>query len=156
MSYDTDRTLEVRFARQIKQILGLCFISQSKYMDQKEATDFAVFYIEPFSVAARLRRYPIYCNLQYRNQFTVRWSRPSGIKTEIHKIREGLVQYLFYGFLNETESHIIQYFVGDLNVLLEANPKHLGPFPNRPPDSELVAYELKSLPPEFFVHKYGL
>lgn len=155
MGYETDIVLEQQFARTIKQILGLCFIGQSKYLDQKEATDFAVFQIDPIKVAVRLRRYNQYLIGNRKDEFTIRWSRPSGVKTEIHKIHDGLVDYILYGFVGPQNKKIIRYFIGDLRVFIETDPHLLGPYKNVPPDSELVACRLSDLPDMFFVHKYG-
>jgi hypothetical protein len=87
-----DIQLEYRFARTIKAILGLFFIRKDIDADLHGGTDFLVYNIKPFRVAVRLRRYKYY--IKYSKQFTIRLSRPSGVKTEIDKINEGLVDYI--------------------------------------------------------------
>jgi len=152
MGYEQDIRLEQKFSTTIKWILGLCFIGQSTIADKQEATDFAVFDIDPFSVGARLRTYPYY--LRYPDQFTIRWSRPSGVSTEIHKIRDGLVDYILYGFVDADEKRIIRYFVGDLDIFRDIDPEPIFIGQNTPPDSELAAFKLNQFPPEFIIHQW--
>jgi len=79
---------------------------------------------------------------KYPKQFTIRWERPSGVKTEIHKIRKGLVNYILYGFVNEDEGKITQYFIGDLELFRLHEPNPVGIFNNNLPDSKLAVYNL--------------
>jgi len=152
-SYDKNVYLEKRFAKTIKGILGMQFITQDKISDQEEGTDFLIFAIEPskIRVAARLRRYDQYIKDDYRNQFTIRWSLPSGNKTEIDKIRDGFVRYLFYGFVDEKEEKLIQYFIGDLLIFRLQEPAPTGIYPNNPLDSYLAAFRINDLPKEFII-----
>jgi hypothetical protein len=52
---------------------------------------------------------------KYRDQFTIRKSRPSGIKSELDKILEGWGDYFFYGF-GSNDGHIYDYKLCDLSV----------------------------------------
>ncbi len=149
-TYRNDRKLEDQFANLTKNILGQTFIGKQEIADIHEATDFAIFIVKPFKVAVRLRRFDYFHS--FHHQFTIRWSRPNGIKTEIHKIREGLVDYLLYGFLNENETEIIQYFIADLRKFGNVQPMQIKP--NNPPDSELAIYEMKQFPKDFFITFY--
>lgn len=65
-----------------------------KKEDVSKATD----YVSPqINIAARIRRIkPEYLN--YMNEFTIRSSRPGGIKTEIDKILDGHGDWLFYAY----------------------------------------------------------
>lgn len=153
-SYDRNIYLERKFTRTIKAILGNYFISQDVVADRCEATDFQIFHVKPFRVAARLRRYEYFCVPQYRSEFTIRYSLPSGGKTELEKINEGLVDYMIYGFVNKEEKKIIQYFIGDLNIFREVS---LDPFdvkPNNPHDSDLAIYKLSQFPEDFILKFY--
>lgn len=151
MPYNRDAAFERKFERQIKTRLGQYFIGRDVVLDLREATDFAIFIIKPVKVAARLRRFEYY---KYKDQFTLRWSRPSGVMTEIDKIREGLVEYIIYGFVDQKERKILSYFIGDLKIFREYEPKPIEIFPNNPPDSELAAYELKNMPEGFLLYQY--
>jgi len=149
MGYSYDIRLERRFANQIKAALGCLFIGQDPQHDVQQGTDFEIFTITPFRVAARLRRH---CYLaRYKNEFTIRWTRPSGVLTEIDKIRSGFVDYLFYGFVDKQEKRLVQYFVGDLRLFRAKEPKPIGIFPNDPFDSELAAYALSDMPRRFLL-----
>lgn len=127
------------------------FIKKDVELDLKQGTDFTVFTLNPITVAVRLRTFDYY--LRYPDEFTIRWSRPSGVITEIHKIRLGLVNYIFYGFVDKSERNLIKYFIGDLTVFRQFEPK---PFikQNKNGDSELAAFKISDLPDVFILHKY--
>ena len=153
MTFDKDFSLEHKFEPQIKRILADQFITKDVTADLEKGQDFAIYKVEPFTVGVRLRRYKYYWD--FRHQFTIRWSRPSGVSTEIHKIFANEVDYILYGFINSEETEIIQYFIGNLTVFREtkAEPCHI--FPNEPYDSELAVYELKQFPSNFVVKFWG-
>jgi len=118
--------------------------------DLKEGQDFGIYSVKPFNVGVRLRRFEHFIKDARAREFTIRWSRPSGVKTEIDKIREGLVDYILYGFLDEEEQNIIQYFIGDLKIFRILNPEPYAIKPNDPPDSELAVFKFIQFPREFF------
>jgi len=152
MGYEQDIRLEVRFCRTIKAILGNYFIGQDVLHDRQQATDFETFTVQPFTVGVRLRTYEYL--IKYPDEFTIRWSRPSGVPTEIDKIRNGLVDYILYGFVDQQEKRIEQYFLGDLGIFRAHEPPPLCVRQNNPPDSELAVYKLAALPSEFVLHWY--
>ena len=145
-----DSKIEFRFANLIKNILGQVFISKELTSDLEQGTDFAIFKVNPFKVAVRLRRFDYFES--FYDEFTIRWSRPSGVKTEIHKIRDGLVDYLLYGFLSPDETEIIQYFIADLHKF--GNPKPYEIHQNYPKDSELAVYKWNQFPEDFVMSFY--
>lgn len=152
VGYKKDIKLEKKFSEQIKSILGNYFFSQNVEYDQKYATDFAIFTIpnREIRVGIRLRRYKYF--LKYSEQFTIRWERPSGVNTEIHKIRKGLVNYILYGFINEEENDIIQYFIGNLDVFRSYESKPVRIYDNIPFDSKLAVYNISQFPSEFILY----
>jgi hypothetical protein len=147
LSYDIDRAIEDKFAGQIKSALANHFITKVEQDDLERGRDFAIYYVEPFSVAVRLRRYDYF--EAFSHQFTIRWSRPSGVRTEIDKIRDREVQYLFYGFLSPTQTYLIQYFIADLSKFGDQEPIKI--VPNNPYDSELAVYDLSQFSSSFIV-----
>lgn len=147
MPYSHDREVEDIFTLSIKKILADHFITKKEVADLEEAQDFAIYNIRPFSVAVRLRRYEYF--KAFHDEFTIRWSRPSGVKTEIDKIRQGLVDYILYGFLSPDGKSIIQYFIGNLTKFTDVKPYKI--FPNNPYDSELAVYKLSQFPKDFIV-----
>lgn len=149
-----DLELEIKNMRMIKAILGNYFITKDIIADQKEATDFMTLTVNPFRVGVRLRRYNIYKVLEWRNQFTIRWWRPSGVKTEIHKIREGLVDYILYGFTDETEQKIIEWFLGDLKVFRDVDCEPIAIKPNNPRDSDFAIFDRSQFPANFICAYY--
>jgi len=156
-NFDRNMELETKFQTTIKSILGNQFITKDITADLKEATDFAIFTVNPFRVGVRLRRYDYYKNPKYRKQFTIRCAFPSGCKTEIHKIKEGLVEYILYGFVNETETKIIQYFIGDIKVFNKINPQPYKTIPNkRKWDSSFHVYQLSQFPTAFIIKDWHI
>jgi len=149
--YNNDRAIEDKFSTIIKNILGNFFITKQDIDDLEKGKDFAIYHIQPFSVAVRLRRFDYF--QKYRDEFTVRWSRPSGVRTEIDKIRDREVQYFMYGFLSLREDRIIQYFIADLKYFTNQQPYAI--IPNNPNDSELAVFKLNQFPKEFIVKFYS-
>jgi hypothetical protein len=150
-SFETDSKLEYKFAKTIKSILGNQFIIKDINLDLKEGADFLVFRLEPIRVACRLRRFEY---LKYNSDFTIRWSRPSGVDTEYQKIIKGLVDYILYGFIDQGEEKIISYFIGDLKVFRDSGVKPFQIKPNNPPDSEFAIFRLKDFPQDFVIKKW--
>jgi len=148
-----DMQLEYKFAKIIKAILGNQFITKDIEADEQQGTDFLIYTIKPLRVAVRLRRYDYY---KYKDDFTIRWSRPSGVKTEYQKIKEGLVDYILYGFLDNDEKEIIYYFIGDLKIFRNANINPYKIVPNKPiHDSDMAVFRLQDFPVEFIIKQYG-
>jgi len=121
-TYRDDIVYEQRFADKLKGIIGRFVrdklgikstftIDQDQYADQKEATDFIAYIDPPIRFGVRLRTHRYYLDEGTRHDVTIRWSRPSGVRTEIDKIRDGLVDYMIYGFMNEKRSGIIAYCI---------------------------------------------
>jgi len=149
LTYAIDRKIETDKSRLIKNILGQHFITQIVQADLEEAQDFGIYHVKPFSVGVRLRRFQYFES--FHNEFTIRWSRPSGVKTEIDKIREALVDFILYGFLDEKEQNIIQYFIGDLRIFRELNLEPCKIMPNNPHDSDLAVFKFSQFPRKFFL-----
>lgn len=76
--------------------------------DCREATDYVV-YVSAGAIACRVRR-----NCQYRD-LTLRASRPSGVHTELAKIREGWARWYLYLWVDEGK--VRDWIVVDLDML---------------------------------------
>lgn len=152
-SFQTDIQLEKKFSKTIKGVLGNYFIRQDVQQDLKHGTDFLTYTMQPFKIGLRLRRKDS-CFDKYKDEFTIRWSRPSGVDTEIHKIRNNQVQYILYGFVNESQEKIIQYFIGDLGIFNThyKHPRFI--FQNKPRDSDLAVWRITDFPKDFVLHFY--
>lgn len=144
------------FLPQIKAIIGQTFIVEPPATeDQEHNTDLIVLKMDPIRVACRIRRERYY--QQYADEFTIRCSRPSGIKTELSKIIEGWGDYLFYGFGDES---LIAYRIGDLKVFRLWFTRYLsqngGTTPglfkkNADGSSNFIAFKWSELPQNFIV-----
>lgn len=104
-----------KFLDEIKQILGRILIAAAPYMEDRDHnTDLIVMTLQPYRVGCRVRRFEYL--QRYPNDFTIRSNVPSGLPSELAKIIEGWADYFFYGFSNEDESGLADWFLGDLNV----------------------------------------
>lgn len=153
-SFNTDRKFEAKLEQNILRILANTFIKKDIQCDLAEGTDFLVYRINPFRVAVRIRRNKFFLNPIYREQFTIRWERPSGAITEINKIRNKLVDYLLYGFANQEENNIIHWFIGDLKIFNQHMVEPVEIKLNNPPDSKLAVYNIRQFPIGFIIKKY--
>jgi hypothetical protein len=111
-----DKRWSDRFFPEIKRILGEHLIGEaSKEDDAEKNTDLIVLKLDAVRIACRVRRHK---HLEkYGNEFTLRFRRPSGVKTEFDKVIEGWGDYLFYSFCNETETILSHWILGNLNAL---------------------------------------
>ncbi len=115
--WQNDKAWSDRFLQEIKMILGLHLIGEPEPEEDKERnTDLVVLKMETQRIGCRIRRHTYYANNSYRQQFTIRADRPSGMKTELAKIVEGWGDYFFYGFSDAYEKKLIRWTLADFNV----------------------------------------
>ena len=147
--------LAPKFLPLILSALALDVTRKDMNLDLHKGTDFTT--IPAIGLAIRLRRHEYYGE-KYKREFTIRWKRPSGKKTEYEKILEGDVRWFFYAFLNERENDFADWFIGDLNIFRQTIREHLllphAIRANRPHDSDLAIYEKRSFPNEFIKAYY--
>src|SRR3990172_2510862 len=157
--WKSDKSWSDAYLPTVKAILGQCLIGEaSREDDQERNTDLIVLKMDAVRIACRLRR-PGYLD-NYGPQFTIRFTRPSGVKSEFAKIIEGWGDYFFYGFANEHPPVIDRWFVGDLkafrlHVMMSMN-KNGGripadDIPNEDGSSRFLAFKCQTMPKEFFV-----
>lgn len=148
-----------RFVKEISHIVGGQLLTPATFEDDTErATDFMVFNGEQVRVAARMRRHRYLRS--YGDEFTIRAYLPSGAKTELRKVIEGWGTHIFYGFADEDERRIAQWFLGDLRVFRGWYSTQLSkldkgrlpgmPVPN-PDNTEGRAFRLEDLPDDFII-----
>lgn len=90
---------------EVQEILGRNFIGiANEEEDQQHNTDLIVLRMDGLRFGCRIRKHAYYKT--FPNDFTIRFSLPSGGKTEYEKILEGWGDYLFYGFANEAETSL--------------------------------------------------
>lgn len=79
--------------------------------DMKRATDFHVF-TKVGDIAVRIRRHP--CTWR---DWTVRYSRPSGAKTEYEKLKEGYGDFYLYAWEGNTPLRFQDWVLIDLHLV---------------------------------------
>lgn len=154
--WEQDKKKSDVYLNEIKQILGLHLIGEPPVEeDQARNTDLIVLKMDAVRVACRVRNHS-YC-ARYGGEFTIRASRPSGMKTELRKVIEGWGDYMFYGFgdgLVLTQWHLL-----DLNVFRSVfcNMLYRGTAPvqkeNTDRSSTFIPFSITDFPSEFVISK---
>ena len=70
--------------------------------DIKRNTDLMIIPYSGYDVACRLRRPHRFYFDRWGLQFTIRSKRETGAETELSKLKRGLGDWFFYGFIEET------------------------------------------------------
>lgn len=159
--WEKDKRWSDQFLPEIKAILGQTFIGAAPpEEDMEHNTDLIVLRMEPLRIACRIRRANKYFN-KYSDEFTIRTSRPNGVKTELRKIIAGWGDYIFYGF-GDDPGNLVWWSIGDLRVfsvwVFESIIKNHGGMPgieqkNKDGSSDFRAFKWKDLPSEFIVNQ---
>jgi hypothetical protein len=107
-----------KFSQEIRNIVGPRFVVEAPWeLDIKQATDLMIFCARDariVQIGARMRRVK-YLKL-YPYDVTIRSARQSGVITELEKIIDGWLGWLFYGFAgDDTQTLITRWFIIDLN-----------------------------------------
>ena len=152
--FEIDKAWSDRFMRTIKQVLGLCLLTEGNFEeDAKENTDLKVLSMRGVRIGCRVRKYSFFTD--YPDEFTIRYSRPSGVKTEIHKIMEGWGDLFFYGFSNEEETSLVKWTLANLDVFRDWYTEEKGiikPVPSS--GCKMKVFKWAELPRDFIVNQY--
>jgi len=161
--WERDKAISDKYLDEIKQILGLHLIGEPPIEeDQERNTDLMVLKLDAVRVACRIREYSHYFIGNRCNEFTIRSSRPSGMKTEFRKIVEGWGDYLFYGFGDESGLRLYHWHLIDLAVfrvyLLNMAMHGIIPseIPNKDGSSSFRAFDINRFPEALIVAKKQL
>ena len=154
-----DKKWSDRFLSQIKRILGEHLIGEPRpEEDQERNTDLIVLTMNAVRIGCRVRKHKYHA--RYGGEFTIRASRPSGMKTELTKVIEGWGDYFFYGFSDEAEELLMAWALCDMKVFRLWFMRHLagndGAMPgssqkNTDGSSGFYAFRYADLPSEFIV-----
>lgn len=159
--WNEDNKWSRKFHRVIRMILGLALFRDAPIEeDQERNTDLWSLVSPPMNgtkqlrAAIRIRRSWYYDQYDYRNEFTIRSTRPSGTATEFQKMLDGWAQIYFYGFANEQESGLRSYHVADMHWFtcwLKSHWLETGEFPgkkqsNGDGSSEFRVYKWSDVP----------
>jgi hypothetical protein len=131
--------------------------------DWKRNTDFIMSTVillpkRDIRISARVRRHKYIA--RYRDQFTVRLDRPSGVDAEMPKIRAGWGDFTIYGFESETGSDRMgPWFIGNVNLLrsyLREPGHYYSVHGNDDGSSRLAAFHIADMPLGFLLKSDGL
>ena len=121
--YDINRRWSDRFIPDIKRLIGSHLLSIAPdTMDFSQATDLVMLDARDMRIAARLRR-PGYFE-RYPHQFTIRSRLPSLGETELQKIVNGHGDWMFYGHVSDSQTHIEHWWLIDLRAFRAALIRH--------------------------------
>jgi hypothetical protein len=130
--------------------------------DWKRNTDFMMSTVIPLRnrvirISARVRRHQYLA--RYRDEFTVRLDRPSGVETEMPKIKAGWGDFTIYGFESMHGSdRLYPWFIGNIAILRDyiARDGYYKPQRNKDGSSRLAAFHLADMPLGFVLKSEGL
>ena len=95
------------------EIFGVCRPGQIRKATEDEDMHMAADWVAPGgAIASRIRHLDYYARF---GDFTIRYSRPTGTKTEYEKIVSGCARWYFLGFYKEDD--IVYWFIIDLDKL---------------------------------------
>ena len=122
--FKSDFEWQRRFLPEIKWILAQHLIVEAPFHeDTQHNTDLMappemmVLELPTMRVACRVRTYGELLKKGYKDEFTIRSSRPSGAKTELYKmLAEGWGDYIFYGFSNQDSTRLTAWLLGNLHA----------------------------------------
>lgn len=105
-----------RFIPTMKRLVGPYLLTKSTIeQDTKEATDLVVLCAHNLRIACRVRMPGFYA--KWPDDFTVRYRRLNGVRTEYAKIMAGWGDWFFYGHAVDDTSLVIEpWWIIDLNA----------------------------------------
>lgn len=117
-SYDQSRQFADPYSPRIRELIGATNVSlATDEQDRKEATDMLEFVARNLRYACRVRG--VGYAADYPNDFTLRFRRDNGTKTEFAKIMEGWADRMFYGHATGIGIGIYPWMIIDLDVFRE-------------------------------------
>jgi hypothetical protein len=113
--YEHDRAFSDGYIPELRRIIGPhLLVPSSLEQDRHAAADLVVLRARDLTAACRIRR-PGYAD-QYPNQFTLRYLREKGTKTEFGKIVDGWGDWMFYGHATGRGLDIAPWWLLDLHA----------------------------------------
>ena len=161
--YEDDARWSRRFLPELKRLIGEHLVAEASWEeDAKHNTDLIVLTLDQLRVACRVRRHRYWRD--YGDQFTLRCSRPGGVKTELEKVMDGWGDYLLYGFADVEARTLHAWLLGDLRVFRRwwlqqcahasgdrAPGQHRQ---NEDGSSSFRSFSVEALPPQFIVARH--
>jgi hypothetical protein len=155
--WEQDKQRTERYLPEIRQHLARQLIRVSSVEeDQEENTDLVVVTTTGEKVAIRIRSNEYYA--RYKGEFTIRCERPSGVSTELGKIKRGFGRYFFYGFAGKNHGDSLVFWtLMDLNIFRmwfqarEANGVAPGETRNNKDRTKFRVFRYDELPDGFVI-----
>lgn len=123
--------------------------------DTERNTDLIVLAAKAGEIRVGCRVRSLSYRAKYGDQFTIRYSRPNGVPTELDKILNGWGDYFLYGFAERGGLFRVPRFVtwtlADLSVFRSFYRRGLGMHVHNPDGTEGRAFEWSWFPPEFVI-----
>lgn len=151
---------QVPYLPAVKTAIAAHLISEAPIEeDMKRNTDLMVLKMDQLRISVRIRRHEYLYKLNYRNEFTIRKSVPSGVETELGKVISGWGTHIFYGFAGKQNYELAAWMLGDLNLfrgwLFKATCKNRGILPGQDvPNGDGTrgqAFTIADLPDDFVI-----
>lgn len=151
MSYETDRQWgDILIGEAVKLIAKRIIVPADAKRDMHEATDLVVLHTADGGIAFRSRRSGY--EGRFGNEFTIRYSKASGVKTEFAKIMDGYAKWMFYG--HTKEERFTRWMLLDLDVfraLLEDVDHDLFTIIHNKDGSSFAVFDIDDFHPDFVI-----
>ena len=146
-TYEVSRAFGELFRADMAAILGLEIYQPGTFLDDVRRGIDGMF--QPLYLAERIRnitRYP-----SYKYQFTLRYRRDNGVKTEYAKLRDGSMhaEVYFYGWGDEHSRQIKAYILLDipgLQTWIHAHGRQAGTIFDNEDGTYGIAFDLRHIP----------
>lgn len=125
MSYEADRVYGERFVPLVRVMAGPHLLQPSPFeVDAKQAADLVVLRADALTLGVRIRR-PGYAE-RYPFDFTIRSKRDTGSETELAKVCNGWMDWMFYGHGDggDGDPQLYRWMLIDMSVWRREGIRH--------------------------------
>lgn len=160
MTFDYDYGWQRQFRFRLGAICGAYLFREAPWEeDAHHNTDlWLTVPKEGLRVACRVRRPEVLEHPVWRDEFTIRTSRPSGVATELEKVTAGFGDYNLYAFAG-LDGGLAAWVLGDLSVFRAWRLQFLAGNGREPGDAQtnsdgssgFRAYRIDDLPQQFVI-----
>lgn len=153
-NYTGNRKWSDVFIPHLKWIVSQSLLVEASVEEDTQRNTDIVLAAKGFRVSCRVRRMS---QVRYADEFTTRWSVPSGYQTETEKILAGHGDYMIYGFGDEQRKRVVQWRLIDLSVFRAAMARGMvsGQLPGKvipnPDRTAFRAYKFADFPSALIV-----
>lgn len=115
--WQEDQAFANKFIADCQQLLGLACIQVADMDEDRHHNTDLMFEVGYKRFPVRIRRGQQRLAFNRRNEVTFRYSRPSGVETELSKLLNGWGDCCLYGWGDEAQGRVVAYTLLDLHKM---------------------------------------